>query len=213
MRDVGDRWCILRTSGGRTLPLARSLQAAGIEAWTPSRTFLRRVPGKANTKKEATVAILPTFVFARAVHVGDLAAIAVDPASNHPAFSVFRFAGRVPMLGAHDVGGLQAAHAEADAAYRTELDAEDREARRRARAETLRTEKARRRALRSERRVFAEGSAVQVADAPSLSGLTGVVKRGDGRSYFVAFGGALNIEIEAWQLIPADVDRSAKSAA
>ena len=208
MRDVSNGWCILRTSGGRTLPLARSLQAAGIEAWTPSRTFLRRVPGKTNMKKEATVAILPTFVFARAVHVGDLAAIAVDPASNHPAFSVFRFAGRVPMLGARDVGGLQAAQAEADAAYRMELDAEDREAKRKARAEMLRTEKARRKALRAETRDFTAGARVAVPDFPAVAGMTGTIERvgrGEGKSYLVAFGGAFRLEIEAWQLIPADV--------
>jgi hypothetical protein len=68
--DTAGTWCILRTSGGRTVPLARSLAAVGFEVWTPVRTIRRPAPGQgrrlvmSQRRKliDVDLAILPGFV-------------------------------------------------------------------------------------------------------------------------------------------------------
>ena len=210
------RWCILRTSGSRTLPLAAALAAEGFDVWTPARTFTRVKRGKALAKPvkyEVTAPILPTFVFARLPHLPALVAAAADQASTLPAFSVFTHAGRAARIRDSEIAALRAAEEAAADVIAAERDADDRESRRQARAAVLRTAAARRKALRAERRLFEAGTSVQVKDAPALRGMTGVIESGDGRSFLVAFGGSLCIEIEAWQLLPVAVEDRATSAA
>lgn len=210
-------WCILRTSGGRTLALAASLNAAGLEAWTPVRTFKRqkqgsrlRLDGRRITV-EIDAPILPTFVFARAAHLLDLEAAASDPTNEHPPFSVFHHAGRIPLVADREVAGLQEAERAAAASIREQRYAETREEADRIRIAALKTERARMRALRAaeaeqrnmlraERRDFAEGERVRVDDAPAMLGMSGVVISSDGRTAMVCFGGLLTMKIEAWQL-------------
>lgn len=121
MTDAVTRWCILRTSGGRTLALADSLVAAGIEAWTPRKTFRREKPGRcrlidgSKPVVEIEAPILPTIVFVPAGAMAVLATIAIDPASPHPAFSLFRHGDRYPLIGAGELRGLRQAEAEAAA--------------------------------------------------------------------------------------------------
>ena len=68
---ASDRWCILRTSGARTLALADLLTRAGFEAWSPRKTLKRMKPGVkprldgTRPTIEIDTPILPTFVFAR----------------------------------------------------------------------------------------------------------------------------------------------------
>ena len=201
------RWCILRTSGGKTLALAASLTVAGVEAWTPKRTFKRPMPGKRPDQHgrrpmiEIDAPILPTFVFARAVHVDRLMGLAADPASLLPAFSVFTHAGRAPEVGDHAVAGLRQAERDAEEAIQAIRDADTREEKRKLRAEALSTDRARRKAMRAQRLDFAAGEVVTVADMPALGGMDGVVERSDGRSAVVMFGGLLNMTIEAWRLV------------
>jgi hypothetical protein len=90
-------WCILRTSGRYTLPLAASLRKAGFEAWTPSYVQQRRLP-RAKARAERPMPLLPTFVFAKARHVPDLVLLADDPTKDHEGFSVFRYLGRIPLI-------------------------------------------------------------------------------------------------------------------
>ena len=102
-------WCILRMSGARTLPVMRSLIAAGIEAWTPVETVkVRRSRGKTG-REEREGAMLPTFVFAAAEHLPALAAAIRDPRSPHPAFSIFRHLGRVPLVSDRGIEALRMA--------------------------------------------------------------------------------------------------------
>ena len=63
--EPGDLWCILRTSPGRTIALAASLNEAGIKAWTPQQTITRKRPRSSSTV-ERQLALAPTFVFAEA---------------------------------------------------------------------------------------------------------------------------------------------------
>jgi hypothetical protein len=211
------RWCILRTSGPRTLTLASALNAIGIEAWTPKRTFKRPKPGKvrdANGKRitvEVDAAILPTFVFAQEVSLPRLQVLANDPASTLPGFSVFRHGGRFPLVSDADVSGLRLAEEEANTLLRELREAETREEADRLRIAALRTEQARmkalrmaeaerRKALRAEARDFVNGQAVVVEDMPALIGVTGIVQNSDGRTAWVKFGGTLTMKIEAWRL-------------
>ena len=203
-------WCILRTSGGRTVPLARSLGAAGFEVWTPVRTIRRPaagqgrrlVMGQRRKLIDVDLAILPGFVFARADQLHDLLRAAGAELSPHPAFSVFHHAGRVPLVREGSIIGLRHAESEAAAARQAELDAETREQERRARAERLRTEKERRKALRREVKNLGAGDAVTVEGMAAFDGLVGIVVQGQGARAVVEFGGSLRVEIEAWQLLP-----------
>lgn len=100
------KWCILRMAGSRTLGLAKSLNDAGIEAWTPSKVQTIKRPRSTLTVKR-DMPIAPTFVFARAEHVRDLLAIAASPMSSHPQFSVFRHGGRIPLISDAGLAGLR----------------------------------------------------------------------------------------------------------
>lgn len=90
MRNEDERrWCILRTAGGRTLKLAKSLVDAGFEAWSPT---LLIGPDK------CPAPIVPTYVFANAGHLWTLVEISEDPSQPHGGFSVFRHRDRFPVI-------------------------------------------------------------------------------------------------------------------
>lgn len=205
-----DRWCILRTSAGRTLPLARALAAAGFEVWTPMRIINRPAPGQARRLVlgvrrhmiEVEVPILPGFVFARAPHMEMLSHLSLDPASEHPSFSVFQHAGRAPEVSDASIAGLRVAEAEAAAITEAARQAATRDEERRARAEQLRTRRAQMMALKRERKELGEGDKVGVADMPALAGLIGTVETSTGTAAVINFGGTLSMKIEAWRVIP-----------
>lgn len=202
------RWCILTTSGGRTLAVARSLNAAGFEAWTPVATLQREKPGRYNgprRKIEIDAPILPTFVFARATHLLDLLVITKDPASRHPPFSVMHHGQRVPLVAEMDILGMRQAEQEALVLIGQLREAASEKERRDLRVAALKNEHARRKALRTQYREFTKGQIVQVSDAPALVGMTGVIQSSDGRSALVAFGGSLFMKIETWQIAPSTI--------
>lgn len=209
-RAGGDRWCILRTAGPRTLQLMKALTGAGFEAWTPSRTVKRDAPGKrrrivmgqTRLMVEVTMPILPGFVFARASRLNDLFRLSETIDSPLPRFRVFTHAGRAPEIRDADVTGLRVAEADALAAITAKREAEGRAAARRERAERLGTERARRRALRQETKTLASGDDVTVADMPALAGLIGRVVEGRGTSAVIHFGGSLIMTVEAWRVQP-----------
>ncbi|WP_156680057.1 hypothetical protein [Sphingomonas profundi] len=201
-----ERWLILRTSGGQTLPLARSLQAAGFDAWTPARTIRKIVrPGTRTEKRfEIDLAILPTFVFAREHDLVSLADAAARPVSPHPAFSIFSHGGRIPLIGDRDVAGLREEEDRAAATMQAMRDAETHQEAERIRIAAIKSEAARRRAMRAQHRSFLPGTEVTVAEMPALVGVTGVVEESDGTFASVRFG-TQSWKIEAWRLSPIDV--------
>lgn len=210
LRNLENMWCILSTSGGRTLPLARSLANAGIQVWTPTRTIRRPAPGQRRSlvlgrrRKmiEVDLAILPGFVFARASHLDQLAGLALDLTHQHPVFSIFQMAGRAPLVSDASVDGLRAEEAAAAAAVQGLRDADTREEARRQRADQMRTERARRAALRRERRDFTIGEPVEVEEMPSMAGLVGRVIASSGTMATIDFGGPFPVKVEAWRVIP-----------
>ncbi len=202
-------WCILRTSGGRTVPLARSLAAAGFEVWTPVRTIRRPAPGQGRRlvmgqrRKliDVDLAILPGFVFARAEQLHDLMRAAGAERSPHPSFSVFHQEGRVPLVREDSIMGLRCAELDAAAARQAEIDAETREEERRSRAERLRTQRERRRALRREASELPIGTQVRISGVPAMSGLVGRVVWNDRGVADVEFSSFFKVKVETWQLM------------
>jgi hypothetical protein len=100
-------WCILRTSGRWTLKLADTLAEDGFEVWTPRETRSIRKP-RANVRREVTLPIMPSYVFARAAHLIDLLQMAkqdVKPRRGagrgkpaHASFSVMRHGDSIPVI-------------------------------------------------------------------------------------------------------------------
>ena len=221
--DLGAGWCILRTGGPRTLRLAESLGKAGIEAWTPRRTYKRPVPGAkprldgVRPMQELDTPILPTFVFVRAVHVGQVEAIERDQAnphiaSRHPPFSLWRYHGAVPFIADREIIGLQEEERREAAKIQAMRDADSAEEAKRIRIAALKSEAARRRATRNmeqerrqrlagERRGAKPGTAVEIDEMPAMAGMTGVVETNDGSIAFVRFG-SQSWKIDAWRLSP-----------
>lgn len=97
MTNTSDLWCILRMAGPRTLAVADSLKDAGFDAWTPIGASSKRKSRKPGVEVKG-VPVMPTYVFARDHHLHELLAEAASPVSAHPAFSVFRWDGRIPLI-------------------------------------------------------------------------------------------------------------------
>ena len=178
--DALTGWCILRTSGPRTLPLAQSLAAAGLDVWTPAQVIKVRRP-RSKITRERTNPIMPTFVFARAKHLGELQRLRNLPISPHPGFSIFRHAGTVPIIGDREIGSLRALEAAEAAKHQAGLDREQRKG------------------LKKQRHVFPIGERVQVPES-SFTGLTGVVQGGDGKFALICFGGSVQLKIATFLL-------------
>lgn len=185
---TGAAWCILRTAGPRTLPLARSLAEAGFDVWTPRGwSQPSKKAGARPTKRSMAeaqsgaiaVPIMPTFIFARAERLGDLARIARDITSAHPAFSIFRHQGRYPLLADRDLIQLRRAEERADIAVRR---------------------KRRRNLVMGQRVSFSEGA---------FAGIEGVVEEQQGQFAVVAFGGGFRMKIAAWRDEFDDVEHAA----
>jgi hypothetical protein len=141
------RWCILRTSGARTLALADSLTQAGFEAWSPRKTLMRVKPGVkprddgTRVMMEVGAAILPTFVFARARDLQTLARVACADITPHPPFSIFHHYGRYPEIADASVMGLQDAERDATVVIAAIRAAETRDEAERIRKAAMKTDK------------------------------------------------------------------------
>lgn len=212
MTQRGKDWCILQTSPGRTVAVAAQLTSDGLDVWTPTRTIRVPAPGQrrqlhmGQRRKmiEVQRPILPMIIFAREQHLAELAQRA--RLAGCP-FSIFTFAGAAPMIAEKDVAGLREAEQQADIAIQAERDAVTREDARRARADMLRSERAKRKSLRQERKTFAPGAEVIVPDMPALAGAVGRIVQGNGTSALINFGGTLTMKVEAWRVVPVGVEQ------
>lgn len=186
-------WCILRTSPGRTLGLMSALAAAGYDAWTPRQMQTRRRP-RSRLTFDVEVPIAPTFVFARAVHVRELASAEAMPVNPFPAFTIFRDArGRIPLIAAHDVAGLKQEEDRVAAIW----DAEQ--------------ERARLKAERSKRKRLVMGQRVRFGQEGAFAGMTGTVERSGDKFVLASFGQAFRMKIATWLLSPDDVEQGQPS--
>lgn len=175
------RWCVLRTSGAKTLPLAHSLATAGFGVWTPIEHQSRRRPRSRETAPYEAP-LLPTFVFARAHHLPDLVRCISLASSQHPPFSIFHYFGRIPLLADADMADLRVVE----------------EGGKRA-AELAR--------LRLERRSFPDGQRVRVSadEGGAFAGMTGIVQNGDHKFARIEFSRGFKVKIATFLLSLDDV--------
>jgi hypothetical protein len=220
------RWVILRTSGGQTLPLMRSLREAGFDVWSPAKPIRRVIKAKTPTGTrliDTEVPILPTFLFASEADLPKLGDIVADMESGrgclHPAFSIFRYGGRIPIIGDAEVRGLREEEDRTIAVLQAMRDAESHAEAEKIRIAAMQTETARRRAtkeleraqrlaLRATRRTFEPGTVIEVAEMDAMVGVAGVVEASDGVHAWVRFG-SCSWKIEGWRVSPSDSDTSA----
>jgi hypothetical protein len=115
-------WFVIRTAGRSTLVLAKTLGEDGFDCWTPVITQTIRVP-RMNVKREITLPMLPSFIFVRSRHLGDLLEMARmeekprrGPGGQRPAhrsFSVFHYLDGIPIINDHHLDPLRTKEREA----------------------------------------------------------------------------------------------------
>jgi transcription antitermination factor NusG len=171
-RRTGGKWCILRTSAASTLGLVKTLNDAGLGAWSPKKTIERR-RGASRARYEVVVPILPTFVFVPADFSDDVRRIIALPNSPHAAFSLFIYRDAIPLVFDGEMIDLRKEEAR-------HLDA---------------TKKTKRYELKN-------GAGVRVdAVESAFLGMSGVVESCDGKRAWVSFGGNFRVNIGAWKLL------------
>lgn len=106
MGTNSDLWCILRVGSQRTIALADSLAKSGFHVWTPVATVKRRRP-RSKLHREITVPIMPSYVFARADQLPALFSEASNPATDHPNFTIARWAGKIPTISDRQLDALR----------------------------------------------------------------------------------------------------------
>lgn len=106
MGTNSDLWCILRVGSQRTIALAESLAKSGFHVWTPVATVKRRRP-RSKLHREITVPIMPSYVFARADQLPALFSEASNPATDHPNFTIARWAGKIPTISDRQLDALR----------------------------------------------------------------------------------------------------------
>lgn len=114
-------WCILRTAPSRTLPLVRSLTAAGYEAWTPQETLRRRAT-RSRIEKEIVLPITPSIAFAEYERLPELVMLSRMPtpmvtawdedlqawhSKSVPPFRVFRYLDGYPRVADRELDALR----------------------------------------------------------------------------------------------------------
>lgn len=169
-------WVILRCSGQKTLRLAATLAEEGFEVWTPAEIRTVKVP-KANVRREVSLPIMPSYVFASARHLIDLLQIAGRPAYAyaHADFSVMRHGGAIPVI---SDASLQA----------------------------LRRTEAKRSSKRKAIRTFEQGLNVTVkTEGGSFAGMRGTVKKSETGYSLILFGKNFEAKIPTFLLDESDV--------
>lgn len=99
-------WLILRCSGSSTLRLAQSLSLGGFETWTPVEFQVKR-DRKTGARHERMVAVMPTYVFAKAERIADLVELSKAPITPYPDFSVFKHQDRFPLVADSELSSLR----------------------------------------------------------------------------------------------------------
>ncbi len=164
-------WCILRTSGRSTLPLASSLAASGYEVWTPSEGLARRRP-------RLDVPMTPTYVFARSRHIFELIHLSANPGSKHHGFSVFRNCHGVPLIADRSLDFLRAEEEK---------------------LERRRQDQQRKRRGKAKGSAFDIGETVRIPDG-NFAGMDGIVEESDPRHTYVGLGGFMRVKVSTFIL-------------
>jgi hypothetical protein len=192
-------WCILQTSGGRTLAVIRSLRSASFDVWAP--TGMARRPRPRSTKyRDEPIALLTGVVFAPYEDAARLSAAAQSPISPHPSFSLLMHQGKYGRVPDAGLDPLRAFEVDKAAEWAEFVAAEER-----ARLESLRKKKNRKRAKGrlNAARSYVLGQTVRV-EGPAFQGLVAkVVENKKDGSLVIDFGGLLgDLVVEACDLRP-----------
>jgi hypothetical protein len=185
--QAGQEWCILRTAPRSTLGLAKSLGEDGITAWTPSQ-MIHYPKTRRREAEDRAAPVMPTFIFARKEDLPRLAMLRAQVSTKHASFSIFRHAGRIPLIADASLAPLR----------QEEARASDRHA------------AVKRRSSRPP--VFERGQTVVSLDK-SFAGLEGVVEEQKGKFVFVCFGGRYTFKVSAWLLQPNSLNPDVPAAA
>lgn len=193
----GNDWCIVRTSGPKTLPLAASFNASGIDAWTPRQIMVRR-RGRDRVRVEQEAPIMATFVFVRAHCVATLQHALCLPINPHPAFSIFRDPARgIPLIADREISGARAVEALATAATVSRQRAEAGEARRDAKD--------------AMRRAMPVGERISIP-TEAFAGMTGIVESSSRKEAWVILGSGFRMKIDTWLMSTNGVQDRADAA-
>jgi transcription antitermination factor NusG len=104
--DLGS-WFILRCASADTLKVADHLQKRGFDVWTPiERKYGRKPRTRAPFDKE--FALMPSYLFAAMDDLPSLQQLADLPTSDTPRFTLFRYAGGVPLIDDNQLDALRA---------------------------------------------------------------------------------------------------------
>ena len=191
---MAGHWCILRTGGSKTLRLADALAEAGYQVWTPREEYKARLPRR-KAKETRHIPIMPTFVFAHARHLVDLARFAqtglgtyrewcedrqCEVVKRFPDFSLQRYNDRYPLIDDIELRPLR--HAE-------------------------------RRATPLEKvKTFNPGERIKLTEG-GFAGMSGIVQTSDGKHTMVCFPNfAIPIKISTLLLL-GELDMQAEMAA
>lgn len=160
--DLG-RWCILRMASADTLSVMEYLNRRGIEAWTPVDRKIGRMP-RTRAEYDKRFALMPSYVFAAADRIGEVAHIAALPKKECPRFSLFMHQGGYPLVAEEGLSHLRAE-----------------EARRRSIFEKWQIS-------RRKPPKFARGTEVNITEG-AFAGMTGTIEEQQGRFTLVGFPG------------------------
>lgn len=175
--DLGS-WCILRMAGGSTLPLVRSLNRAGIEAWAPVERRAAKMP-RTGAAFDKEIALLPSYVFAAVGHVDELLSLEHSPKRAHPKFFVFRHNNGVPLVADDQLDALRSEEARKVRVF----------------------DKWRRRVTKGQK--LERGTMVKMPDGP-FQGFSGIVEDHQGQFTVVAtsiFGKPVEIKVASCLLV------------
>ena len=113
--DLGS-WFILRCASADTLKVAGQLEKRGFDVWTPVERKHGRRP-RTRAEYDKTFALMPSYVFANMHHLAELQGMADLPSADTPRFTLFRYAGGVPLIADDQLGALRAEEGRLQAVY------------------------------------------------------------------------------------------------
>jgi transcription antitermination factor NusG len=179
-------WIILTCSNAKTLDLARSLTEAGFDAWSPVET-IKLQPRHGKKREDIVRPLMPSFVFAKAMHLAELLALSHSPTLNyriwdsalkrmvtrgHPYFKLFRPFGEIRMVSDSELDHLR------------------------------KLEKRRR--PKGKAPVFAKGDVVKITEG-GFAGLSGIVEETRGGYTTVTISDwAIPVQVSTWLLHPGE---------